>query len=73
MVKRHIIFPKGYPSRGLNEKEVAKILGISLSTLRIHRHKGRGLPYYKIGKAVRYDPVDILNFLEENKVSTKPI
>ena len=67
---RHILFPHGYDTRGLDEKQVSKILGISLSTLRMHRHKGCGIPYFKIGRAVRYDPVDVLQYVRSNKVST---
>ena len=67
------LFSRGYRSRGLNEKQVAEIIGLSVSTLRLNRHKGCGIPYYKMGRAVRYDPADISKFLESKKVKTNPI
>ncbi len=44
----------------LTEKEVAELLAIHVQTLRNWRHLGRGLPYCKIGTAVRYD-IEIIN------------
>ena len=38
----------------LNEKEVAKILGLSVATLRKWRLQGHGPTYRKFGTAVRY-------------------
>jgi hypothetical protein len=71
-MKRYALIPEGYESRGLTEKQVSKIIGLSVSTLRLDRHKRRGIPYYKIGKAVRYDPEDVSNFLESQKIMTEP-
>ena len=71
-MKRYELIPKGYEERGLTEKQVAKIIGLSVSTLRLDRHKRRGIPYYKIGKAVRYDPEDVSSFLESKKIMTEP-
>ncbi len=48
----------------LAEQEVAKILGCSVSTLQNHRALGKGLPYYKIGKTVRYKYEDVSNYIE---------
>jgi hypothetical protein len=36
------------------EKEVAEIMSVSLATLRNHRFQMKGLPYIKLGRAVRY-------------------
>ena len=53
----------------LNEMEVACLIGISVHTLRQHRHKGIGLPYVKYGKSVRYSIADISSYLESRKIN----
>lgn len=57
--------------RYLNELETARVTGFALSTLRNHRHLGRGIPYIKTGKSVRYSFQDIVSFMERHKVSTE--
>ena len=52
----------------LNEKEVAMVLGISVYTLRSHRHRGIGLPYVKYGKCVRYSQADINSYMDSRKI-----
>ena len=54
--------------RYLKEKEVSKITGIALSTLRNNRSKGCGITYIKVGRSVRYDIRDVRNHFEERKV-----
>ena len=54
----------------LSEKEVAQIIGCTLSTLRNHRHLGRGLPYVKNGRSVRYNHDDVIGFMEGRKIQT---
>ena len=51
----------------INEKRVAEITGLSLSTLRNHRHQRKGIPYIKYGRAVRYDTVDVYAHMDGNK------
>ncbi len=53
----------------LNEKEVSKLTSRSLSTLRNERSLGRGIPYLKIGRSVRYDLIDVHKFMEAHKVN----
>ena len=53
--------------RLLNEREVARMLGFHVQTLRNQRFNGTGLPYLKIGRAVRYDLFEIQAFLEERR------
>ena len=43
----------------LSEQEVAEELGLAVTTLRRWRWARRGLPFLKIGRAVRYDPKDV--------------
>ena len=38
----------------LNERQLAKLLGVSTRTLQNRRYMGGGIPFVKIGKAVRY-------------------
>ena len=54
--------------RYLNEKEVSRMTGLALSTLRNTRFQCRGLPYVKIGRAVRYNLKDVIRYMESRKV-----
>ncbi|MFP3868957.1 MAG: helix-turn-helix transcriptional regulator [Desulfobacteraceae bacterium] len=60
--------------RYLDEREVSKITGISIQTLRNDRFKQRGIPYCKpVGRRlVRYRLSDIIRFMESNVVETSP-
>ncbi len=51
------------PSFLINEHEAARILGLSVKTLRRWRWAGRPPGFLKIGAAVRYDPADIAAFI----------
>ena len=57
----------------IKEKMVSELTGMSLATLRIHRWLGKGIPYIKIGRSVRYLESDVQNFLDQLKVQTKPL
>jgi hypothetical protein len=57
-------------SKCLNEKEVATLLQLSVAKLRRDRWLGRGVPYLKHGRSVRYLEGDILKFIEDNRVAT---
>lgn len=57
--------------RYINERETSLLTGMALSTLRNHRHLGKGLPYSKIGRSVRYQLQDILGFMESRKIQTE--
>lgn len=52
----------------LSEKEIAKITGISVQTLRNHRCQRRGLPYVKLARLVRYNLSDVLSYFEKRKI-----
>jgi excisionase family DNA binding protein len=49
--------------------EVARITGLSLTTLAQWRSQRRGIPYLKVGRSVRYDPRDVQTYLEGCRVS----
>ncbi len=53
--------------RLLNEKEVAELFSVKVSTLRRWRWCGRGPSFLKLGGAVRYDPQELKNFLAASK------
>lgn len=60
--------------RYINEKEVSKMTGRALQTLRNNRFKRRGIPYIKImGGSVRYSIDDVIKFMENQRIETKRI
>ncbi|WP_207760021.1 helix-turn-helix domain-containing protein [Bifidobacterium primatium] len=56
----------------LTPAQVAKILGIPVSTLSRWRSERRELPYVKIGRVVRYRPCDLAEWLETKIVHPRP-
>jgi len=56
--------------RFIDETETAGMLSISVHTLRGQRHTRRGLPYYKLGRSVRYRLSDVLEHMAGLKVKT---
>ena len=54
------------------EYVVCEITYVSLATLRISCWLGVVLPYFKIGRSVRYMKSDVLAYLESLRVETKP-
>lgn len=55
--------------RLLDERELADMLGLSVSTIRNWRWKGTGVPWLKVGSRVRYDRRDVERYLEESRRS----
>lgn len=55
----------------IGEKEVSKITGRALPTLRNDRFNRRGIPYIKMGRSVRYSLSDVVSYMENNKVQTE--
>ena len=54
----------------ITETEVSDITGIALSTLRNDRLYKRKIPYIKVGRSVRYDHDDVVEFMESCKIRT---
>jgi len=54
----------------MTEDEVSNLTRISLSDLRNKRHLGKGIPYIKVGRSVRYDLADVIAYMEARKVLT---
>ncbi len=59
--------------RFLTEKEVAALTGRALQTLRNDRCQGKGFPYIKYGRSVRYRLSDILAAMESRRIETEAI
>ncbi len=55
----------------INEVQVAEITGRALSTLRNERARKEGIPYVKIGRSVRYEFRDVINFMNAHKIETQ--
>lgn len=53
----------------LTAEEVAVLTGLAVETLAQWRSQGRGIPYLKMGRAVRYHPSDVQQYLEGCRVS----
>ena len=54
----------------LSEKEVAVLLKCSVSVLQKNRLKGDGLPYYKMGRSVRYSEESVLEYLKKREYTS---
>ena len=53
---------------GLNEKQAALELGVSVSTMRAWRFRQRGPAYCKLGRRVVYLPADLAAFKAANRI-----
>ena len=60
-------------ARALTEAQVAEHLGLSVATLRAWRHRGRGPRFLRFGRAVRYLPADLDEFIRASAVDTRPV
>jgi|TARA_B100001964_G_scaffold112818_1_gene125835 hypothetical protein len=49
----------------ITEKELAKNLSISVFKLQKDRSRKTGLPYVRIGKIIRYDPIQVAKSFKE--------
>ena len=55
----------------IDERKLSEMTGRSLQTLRNERCLGRGLPYFKIGRSVRYSIDDLEHFLNSHRIETE--
>ncbi|MDX9785371.1 MAG: helix-turn-helix domain-containing protein [Desulfobacterales bacterium] len=62
-----------HQNRYLTENQVAEITGRAVQTLRNDRFLGKGFPYSKIGRSVRYSLNDIHDFMKSRAVKTSGI
>ncbi len=55
--------------RWIDEKEVSRMTGFALPTLRNHRYLGVGIPYIKAtSRAIRYSVEDVISFMESRRI-----
>lgn len=52
----------------LTEDEVSKITRLAKQTLRNDRCQGRGIPYVKIGRSIRYPSPDVHGYMQSHKI-----
>lgn len=57
----------------VDEIDAAKILGRAVQTLRNDRHLRQGPAYLKLGRSVRYQVRDLLNYLEKHRVDPEAV
>lgn len=55
-------------NRFINETDVSAITSLSVQTLRNWRFQGKGIPYVKAGRSVRYQYQDVITYMEERKI-----
>ena len=56
----------------IDERATSEMTDLKVQTLRNHRAKGVGLPYVKLGRAIRYSLDDIQRYIEAHRVQTDP-
>jgi hypothetical protein len=57
----------------IGEREVSKLTGRGLQTLRNDRCKGQGLPYRKFGRQVRYLESEVIAAMEARRIDPRPL
>jgi hypothetical protein len=58
--------------RYITAAEVEVIMGRKMQTLANERHEGRGIPYYKVGRSVRYKLSEVMEFMEKHRIELEP-
>lgn len=57
--------------RYLTDIQVSRLISIPVQTLRNQRFRGKGIPYVKMSKSVRYRYDDVIAFMESRKVTPR--
>ena len=50
--------------------DVSNASKISQITLKVHRAEGTGIPYTRIGRAIRYIPQDVATYIVSQRIRT---
>lgn len=58
-------------NRLLGQKEVAEMIGMSTYWMEAQRFKRTGIPFIKIGRAVRYRESQVREWIAEREVATR--
>ena len=57
----------------LNERQLSKLIGVSVGTLRFWRGAGKGPRFRKVGQLVRYAPSDVQAWLNSRPIGGERI
>ena len=57
----------------IDERKVSEITGLTVSCLRAHRFRRVGIPFFKIGRAVRYRLDEVESYMNSRKVKTEVV
>ena len=52
----------------IDEKKLAKIIDKSLQTIRNDRCQKKGIPYFKLGRSVKYSLDDVKNYIAKSRI-----
>jgi excisionase family DNA binding protein len=58
--------PRPLPAVLWTTKQTAEYLSVPVQTLYLWRYHGTGPEAYRVGKHLRYDPADVLRWLQSN-------
>jgi hypothetical protein len=64
----HALPPELQKFKLLTEQQVSLLTGRAVQSLRNDRHVGKGFPYRKMGKSVRYALAEILAIMESYRI-----
>ena len=51
----------------ITDKDLAKLLGISVDLVRSLRKRHQGINYYRFGSNIRYHRDDVMEYIKKNK------
>jgi hypothetical protein len=54
--------------RFFTEHEISALIGRAVQSLRNDRSSGIGLPYYKVGRSVRYRLSDVMAWMDTQRI-----
>ena len=57
--------------QAVDEREAAKLLNLSVATLRAWRHRNVGPRFLRFGRAIRYLVADVEAFIDASRVDTR--
>ena len=55
--------------RFITEQQLSEATGMSLSHIRNQRWNRTGIPYYKLGRSVRYRLDEVIQWMEEHRIN----
>ena len=67
LIERGVLAQLSASDHLLDENEVARLLSWEVATLRRRRWEGKPPGFLKIGSSVRYDPKELIEFVETSR------